>query len=102
MPRQPKDPSLRARRNATITRAVLKAQANPTIPELPKGRWHQQVQDWWTRAWSSPMVPEWHSSNSHEGSGGSHAKNNGSKNNKNKKGNGSKGNRAKRNRTGRR
>lgn len=59
MPRTPKDPSLRARRNTTTTRAVLKARTNPTIPELPKGRWHQQVQDWWTRAWSSPMVPEW-------------------------------------------
>lgn len=60
MPRQPKDPSLRARRNTTTTRAVLKPQVNPTVPELPKGtRWHQQVQDWWKRAWSSPMVPEW-------------------------------------------
>ncbi|MCV7306626.1 phage terminase small subunit [Mycobacteroides immunogenum] len=60
MPRTSKDPSLRARRNTTTTRAVLKAQANPTIPDLPKGtRWHQQVQDWWKRAWSSPMVPEW-------------------------------------------
>lgn len=50
MPRQPKDPSLRARRNTATIRAVLKPQANPTLPELPKGtRWHQQVQDWWSR-----------------------------------------------------
>ncbi len=60
MPRNPKDPSLLARRNKTTTRAVLTPQEDPTIPDLPKGtRWHAQVQDWWKRAWSSPMVPEW-------------------------------------------
>ncbi len=56
----PKDPSLRARRNKTATRATLKPQDNPDIPELPKGtRWYPQVRDWWQRTWSSPMVPEW-------------------------------------------
>ncbi|WP_458317122.1 phage terminase small subunit [Mycolicibacterium brisbanense] len=60
MPPRPKEPSLVARRNKTSTRAVLKPRANPKIPALPKGiRWHQQVRDWWKRAWSSPMVPEW-------------------------------------------
>nr|WP_052741236.1 hypothetical protein [Mycobacterium sp. UM_NZ2] len=60
MPPTPKNPTLRARRNKTATRAVLKPRSNPKIPALPKGtRWHQQVQDWWKRAWSSPMVPEW-------------------------------------------
>lgn len=60
MPAQAKHPSVRARRNKTSTRAVLKPQTNPKIPPLPKGpRWYQQVRDWWTRAWSSPMVPEW-------------------------------------------
>jgi hypothetical protein len=60
MPPQPKHPSVRARRNKTSTRAVLKRVENPQIPPLPKGpRWYAQVQDWWTRAWSSPMVPEW-------------------------------------------
>jgi hypothetical protein len=60
MPAQPKDPSVRARRNKTTTRAVLKPQINPKVPPLPTGvRWHPQVQAWWKRAWSSPMVPEW-------------------------------------------
>ena len=60
MPPKPKDPSLVARRNKTSTRAVLTPQSNPKVPALPKGtRWHQQVRDWWKRAWSSPMVPEW-------------------------------------------
>ena len=60
MPPTPKEPSLVARRNKTSTRAVLKPRSNPKIPVLPKGtRWHPQVRDWWKRAWSSPMVPEW-------------------------------------------
>jgi hypothetical protein len=57
---QSKPASLRARRNRTTTRAVLRAVANPTIPELPgHTEWHVAVQDWWRRAWSSPMAPEW-------------------------------------------
>lgn len=60
MPAQAKDPSVRARRNKTATRAVLKPQTNPKVPALPTGtRWYPQVRDWWKRAWSSPMVPEW-------------------------------------------
>ncbi|MCV7277080.1 phage terminase small subunit [Mycolicibacter arupensis] len=60
MPPPPKNPTLLARRNKTTTRAVLTSPTNPKIPALPKGtRWHQQVRDWWKRAWSSPMVPEW-------------------------------------------
>lgn len=60
MPAHPKDPSVRARRNKTTTRAKLKPVENPEIPPLPKGpRWYAQVRDWWVRAWSSPMVPEW-------------------------------------------
>ncbi|GAB4677594.1 hypothetical protein MOKP105_04590 [Mycobacterium avium subsp. hominissuis] len=60
MPPHPKDPSVRARRNKTSTRAVLKPVKNPTIPALPDGPdWYPQVQAWWRRAWSSPMVPEW-------------------------------------------
>lgn len=60
MPAHAKDPSVRARRNKTTTRAVLKPQTNPKVPPLPKGtRWYPQVRDWWQRAWSSPMVPEW-------------------------------------------
>jgi hypothetical protein len=57
---QPKDPAVLRRRNKTATRAVLKPNENPEIPDLPKGlRWRVQVKEWWTRAWSSPMVPEW-------------------------------------------
>jgi len=60
MPAHSKDPSVRARRNKTTTRAVLKPLENPEIPPLPRGpRWYAQVRDWWERAWSSPMVPEW-------------------------------------------
>lgn len=60
MPALSKDSSVRARRNKTSTRARLKAVENPEIPDLPPGsRWYPQVSDWWTRAWSSPMVPEW-------------------------------------------
>lgn len=60
MPPTPKESSLRARRNKTTTRAVLSPQKNPKIPALPTGvKWHQQVRNWWRRAWSSPMVPEW-------------------------------------------
>lgn len=61
MPAHAKDPAVRQRRNKTSTRAVLKPQANPKVPPLP-GRaadWYPQVRDWWKRAWSSPMVPEW-------------------------------------------
>ena len=55
-----KDPSARARRNKTATRAVLKKPVNPTIPPLPAGtRWRASVQDWWRRAWASPMRSEW-------------------------------------------
>lgn len=57
---QPKDPSRRARRNKTSTRAVLRAVENPEIPDLPEVRdWHSQVLDWWERAWESPMSSEW-------------------------------------------
>lgn len=59
----PKDPSVVARRNKSSTRAVLKAPVRPRVPPLPtmpRGhKWHAQVQAWWKRAWSSPMVGEW-------------------------------------------
>lgn len=56
----PKTASTRARRNRTSTRAFLKAVENPMIPVLPPyAEWHQAVRDWWERAWSSPMAPEW-------------------------------------------
>lgn len=60
MPAHSKDPSVRQRRNKTTTRATLRANADPTIPELPAGtRWYPQVREWWERAFSSPMAGEW-------------------------------------------
>lgn len=61
MPAHSKDPSVRRRTNKTTTRAVLKpAPKNPRIPALPTHvKWFPAVRDWWKRAWSSPMVPEW-------------------------------------------
>lgn len=55
-----KPASTRARRNKASTRAVLSAVVDPEIPELPSHtEWHGPVRDWWCRAWSSPMAPEW-------------------------------------------
>lgn len=55
-----KPASTRARRNKTSTRAVLYAVANPNIPDLPAHTdWHEAVRQWWVNAWSSPMAPEW-------------------------------------------
>jgi hypothetical protein len=55
-----KPASARARRNKTSTRAVLSAVENPEIPDLPEHtEWHEPVRQWWERAWSSPMAPEW-------------------------------------------
>lgn len=55
-----KPASTRARRNKTSTRALLSAVPNPDIPNLPgHTEWHEPVRQWWNRAWSSPMAPEW-------------------------------------------
>lgn len=61
MPAPKKDPSVRARRNATSTRTVLKRPAGkPKVPALPKGpRWHPQVREMWAADWSSPMAAQW-------------------------------------------
>lgn len=57
---QPKPASTRVRRNKTTTRAVLRPVKNPKVPPLPAHlTWYPAVRDWWKRAWSSPMVPEW-------------------------------------------
>ena len=60
----PKDPSVRARTNKTATRAVLRHRLKgvkaPPVPPLPDGvLWRPQVEDWWKRAFSSPMSDEW-------------------------------------------
>jgi hypothetical protein len=55
-----KPASTRARRNKTTTRALLSAVVDPEVPDLPKHTdWHEPVLQWWVRAWSSPMAPEW-------------------------------------------
>lgn len=59
MPPLPKDPSLRARRNKTTTRAVLIDRKNPKVPALPTGtRWHAEVRAFWKDAWTSKMSSE--------------------------------------------
>jgi hypothetical protein len=56
----PKNPSVRARTNRAATQSILRAVKNPKIPPLPDGTdWSVAVQDWWRRAWSSPMCEEW-------------------------------------------
>lgn len=56
----PKDASVRARRNTTSTKAKLKVPVRPKVPPLPAGtEWHARVTDWWQRVWSSPMRGEW-------------------------------------------
>lgn len=61
MPAHKKDPSVRARRNVTSTRSVLKRPTTkPKVPPLPKGqRWHPQVRADWAQDWSSPMALKW-------------------------------------------
>ncbi|WP_157185987.1 hypothetical protein [Mycobacterium canetti] len=55
-----KSASTRVRRNKTTTRAVLRPVKNPKVPGLPAPiKWYEPVRQWWKRAWSSPMVPEW-------------------------------------------
>lgn len=65
MPAQPKDPSLRARRNKTSTKATLKADAAIVAPELPEWDWHPMVLAWWRDLWASPMAPEYDDSDRH-------------------------------------
>lgn len=56
-----------ARRNKTTTRATLVPQSGtPTIPDLPPGVvWHPATEAWWRDVWSSPMAPEYDSSDFH-------------------------------------
>lgn len=56
----PRDPSVRARRNKSSTRAVLSADHDIEAPPLPDGfAWHSLTQQWWDDIWSSPMAPEY-------------------------------------------
>lgn len=63
----PKDPSTRARRNKTSTRATLTRDHDleaPELPERPEG-WHSMTKRWWADVWASPMAPEWDDSDKH-------------------------------------
>jgi hypothetical protein len=66
MPTNPKDPSVRQRRNKTSTNATLKADPDIEVPGLPKrGGWHEQTVAWWADVWASPMAPEYDDSDKH-------------------------------------
>lgn len=65
MPAQPKDPSIRVRRNKASTKATLKSDASIIAPELPAYDWHPMVLAWWRDLWSSPMAPEFDDSDRH-------------------------------------
>ncbi|TDZ92149.1 hypothetical protein CCUG60885_04263 [Mycobacteroides salmoniphilum] len=56
----PKDPSVRARRNKSTTKAVLSADHDVEAPEMPDDiAWHSMTRRWWADIWSSPMAPEY-------------------------------------------
>lgn len=60
MPPTPKDPSVRARRNKSSTRAVLSVEHDVKRPPLPRNVvWHPMVKRWWADIWASPMAPEY-------------------------------------------
>lgn len=56
-----KDSSLRARRNKTSTRAVLKSGGDRPIPPLPEHiEWYPVVREWWSDIWAkAPQVDQW-------------------------------------------
>ena len=58
-----------ARRNRSATKATLTAQLPedidiPTLPDRDLG-WHTLTVKWWNDVWSSPMAPEYDSSDLH-------------------------------------
>lgn len=68
MPALPKDPSTRARRNRVAGARQLQVVENPEIPDLPDDaevEWHSMTEAWWRDIWSSPMAPEFDSSDIH-------------------------------------
>lgn len=70
MPRLPKDPETRQRRNKAVTAATLPAPDSPELSKLKapaltaqhlgiRGAVKPQVQRWWKEIWQSPMAPRW-------------------------------------------
>jgi len=63
----PKPAALRQRRNKTSTNTTLRTDTRvvmPDLPERPEG-WLALTEQWWRDLWSSPMAPEYHSSDVH-------------------------------------
>lgn len=63
----PKPAATRQRRNKTSTAAQLHADPELLAPDLPErdGGWLPLTVQWWRDLWSSPMAPEYHSSDVH-------------------------------------
>lgn len=63
MPRAPKDPKIRQRRNRSSTAATLvdDGSARPDeTPQLPANEvWHPMTLAWWADVWASPMANEY-------------------------------------------
>ena len=68
MPRLPKHPSTRARRNKVAgarTLSVVHDVETPELPEIDDVEWHDMTVWWWDDIWSSPMAPEYDESDIH-------------------------------------
>lgn len=68
MPRLPKHPSTRARRNKVAGARTLSAVHDvetPDLPEIDDVEWHDMTVWWWDDIWSSPMAPEYDESDIH-------------------------------------
>lgn len=61
----PKHASTRARRNKSSTAATLIADPDLAVPELHGDFWHPMTLEWWADLWSSPMAPEYDTSDRH-------------------------------------
>lgn len=68
MPRLPKHPSTRARRNKVAGARTLTAVHDVETPDLPDFEdveWHPMTLSWWEDIWASPMAPEFDDSDVH-------------------------------------
>lgn len=69
----PKAAGARQRRNKASTHAVLQADPDAEVPELPEHprllddgvTWHPMTEAWWTYVWLSPMASEFDDSDVH-------------------------------------
>lgn len=70
MPRAPKDPALRARRNKAPTRVELEEavplRKKPALPDPPEGEeWHPLAVEWWTDLWALPQSDKYTAMHKH-------------------------------------